>query len=133
MVTPFKNKYVAMAMLFLAAFFCLALVGSTPALAVDTGLEATAGAAGFKTTADPTAQINTGIAKIISQVIGFIGILFMLLTIYAGFLWMTAQGNEEQIGKAKKLLVGAIIGMVIIFGAYAITSFLISNITSSVS
>ena len=133
MVTPFKNKHVAMAMLFLVAIFCLALIGSTPALAVDTGLEATAGAAGFKTSANPTATINTGIARIISQVIGFIGILFMLLTIYAGFLWMTAQGNEEQIGKAKKMLMGAVIGMVIIFGAYAITSFVISNVITSVS
>ncbi|MFA6604050.1 MAG: hypothetical protein WCT10_04415 [Patescibacteria group bacterium] len=128
MVTPFKNKSVAAAMLFLAAVFCLALVGPTPLLAVDTGLDATAGVAGFKTTNNPAAAINISIGNFINQLLGFVGVIFLLLTIYAGFRWMTAQGNDKQIDEAKKLLTGAVIGMIIIFGAYALTTWLIATV-----
>jgi len=74
--------------------------------------------------------------SIVGNIVGYasalLGIVFTILTIYAGFLWMTAQGNEEQIGKAKKMLTNAVIGMVIVGAAYAISSFVISNITASV-
>ncbi len=48
----------------------------------------------------------------------------MILVIYAGILWMTARGNEQQVERAKTLLVQSIIGLVIVFSAYAITRFI---------
>jgi hypothetical protein len=44
--------------------------------------------------------------------------------IYAGILWMTAEGNDQQVAKAKSLLINSIIGIIIVFAAYAITSFI---------
>lgn len=41
---------------------------------------------------------------------------------------MTAAGNEEQVGKAKKLLTAAIIGLIIVLSAYAISYFVISKL-----
>lgn len=47
--------------------------------------------------------------------------LFLLLMIYAGWLWMSARGNEEQVLKAKKIMIGALIGLVIIITGRIIT------------
>ena len=54
----------------------------------------------------------------------FIGVIFFVLMIYGGFLWMTARGNEQQVEKAKDLIISAVIGLIIIFAAYAITMYL---------
>lgn len=61
------------------------------------------------------------ISVIIKTVLGFLGIVFLVLTIMAGFRWMTSQGNEEEIKKAKKTLTNSIIGLIIVLTAYTIT------------
>ena len=71
---------------------------------------------------------SRAIAEIIRVILGFLGIIFVVLIIYAGFTWMTAAGNEEKITKAKKIMVSAIIGTAIILAAYAITFFVISEL-----
>ncbi len=69
--------------------------------------------------------LETAIGKIIGGISGFIGSIFFLLIIIGGFNWMTAAGNEEKISKAKKLISGAMIGLLIVALAYVITSFII--------
>lgn len=61
------------------------------------------------------------ISVLIQTVLGFLGIIFLALTIMAGFKWMTSNGNEDTIKKAKSSLMNAIIGLVIVIAAYAIT------------
>ena len=60
-------------------------------------------------------------ANIIKIALGFIGIIFVVLMTYAGFLWMTAGGKDEQIEKSKSLLFQSVIGLIIILSAYSIT------------
>ena len=64
------------------------------------------------------------IGKIVGAALAFIGILFFILMIYGGFLWMTARGNEENVTKAKELIIAAVIGLVIVLAAYAITAYI---------
>lgn len=61
------------------------------------------------------------IGKLIKWVLGFVGTIFFALMLYAGFLWMTAQGETEKVDKARSILIQATIGVVIIALAYAIT------------
>ncbi len=68
--------------------------------------------------------LATRAGQIISVVLSFVGVLFLILMIYAGILWMTAGGNDQQISKAKSLMINAIIGIVVVFSAYALTSFI---------
>ncbi len=68
------------------------------------------------------------IARIIRVALGFLGIIFLVLILYAGFMWMTAAGNEEKISTAKKIMTAAIIGAAIILSAYAITYFVIDSL-----
>lgn len=73
-----------------------------------------------------TGKITDIIANIIRVALGFVGTLFLLLMLYAGFLWMTAQGDSKKIDSAKQMITGAIIGIMIIASAYAITSFVLN-------
>ncbi len=73
---------------------------------------------------DSGLYLSTRVGLIIGAVLSFIAVVFMILVIYAGILWMTARGNEQQVERAKTLLVQSIIGLVIVFSAYAITRFI---------
>jgi amino acid transporter len=50
---------------------------------------------------------------IISIVLGFLAVIFLGLTVFAGFKYMTAGGNEEKTREAMKLLKNAVIGLLI--------------------
>jgi hypothetical protein len=67
------------------------------------------------------------IPGIIGQIIGiclaFLGVIFLILIIMGGFTWMTAGGNEQKATKAKDMLFSAVIGLVIVMSAYALTAF----------
>jgi len=91
------------------------------------GLNETAGevtAFTGQTTGEYTNFVQTKTGQIISVVLSFVGVLFLILMIYAGITWMTAQGNEQQVSKAKSLLINAVIGIIIVFAAYALVSFI---------
>ena len=87
-----------------------------------TGRSATIGnEAGF----DPYPRLSTQIGWIIYDLLALLGVIFMIYIIYAGYLWMGARGNEEQITKSKAIIKGSIIGIIIILAAFAITHFVI--------
>lgn len=83
--------------------------------------------AGFDTTKDRGSAL-TLVGTLINTFLGLLGIVFLLLVVYGGFLWMTAQGAEEEVTKAKKLITQAVIGLVIVMAAYAISKFVVGNI-----
>lgn len=83
---------------------------------------------GYEVEEDSGNKFNEIIATIINIVLSLLGIIFLALMIYGGFLWMTARGNETQVTKARDLITAAIIGLIIVLGAYAITYFVISRI-----
>lgn len=71
---------------------------------------------------------SKNVAKMINVVLGFLGIIFLVLILYAGTLWMISAGNEEKISKAKKTMVAAIIGVAIVLAAYSISYFVINQL-----
>jgi hypothetical protein len=79
----------------------------------------------------PATDIRLVVANIIRIALGLLGIIALVLIVYAGYLWMTAGGNEEQIADAKKFLINTAIGLAIILSAYAIVSFIISKLTDA--
>lgn len=66
------------------------------------------------------------VVNIIKIVLSILGLFFTVLIILAGFRWMNSRGNEDEVSKAKSQLLNAIIGIIIIIAAYAITVFVIS-------
>ncbi len=69
-------------------------------------------------------QIYSSIGNTIKVLLGLVGIVFLILIIYAGYIWMLARGNEAEAQKAKDTLTRAIIGLFIVLSAYAITAFI---------
>jgi amino acid transporter len=86
-----------------------------------------AGKAGFDTSGDQYSLSRT-VGGIIRAVLSVIGVLFLILTIYAGVLWMTASGNEEQVTKAKNIIKSSLIGLIIVLAAYGITALVFAMI-----
>ncbi|OIP80515.1 MAG: hypothetical protein COT39_03855 [Parcubacteria group bacterium CG08_land_8_20_14_0_20_48_21] len=81
---------------------------------------------------DDSQTLADKVGGIINVVLGFLGIIFLILIIYAGFLWMTAAGNDDAVGRAKKILINSTIGLVIVIAAYTISSFIFNAIQQNV-
>lgn len=100
--------------LFVAPTVVLAQVGN-PA---DTTI---AGAFGLGTNTD----IRLAIIRVVQFLLGFLGLLAVLIILYGGYLWMTAAGNVQRVEQAKLVLRNGLIGLVIILSAYALVAFVI--------
>lgn len=75
-------------------------------------------------------DVGTIVGTIINAALTLVGIIFLVLMVYGGYLWMTARGNSEQVDKAKEIILGALIGLVVIMSAYAITVFVTTRFES---
>lgn len=73
-------------------------------------------------------DLKGSIASVVNIALGFLGILAVIIILYAGFKWMTASGNEDQVGEARKMLLQAVIGLVIVMIAWIVTNFVTSQI-----
>ena len=78
-----------------------------------------------------TSDIKGTIANIINIVLGFLGIIAVIIILAGGFKWMTAGGNEDKVAESKQMIIQGVIGLVIIFAAWAIASFVISGLQSA--
>lgn len=76
-------------------------------------------------------DLTDTIGLLIGVLLGFLGVVFLILIIYAGLLWMTAAGNPDSVKKAKDILLNSIIGLIILLSAYAISSFVIDELSSA--
>lgn len=75
-----------------------------------------------------TLDIPNLIGELLSTVLGFTGTLFFILVVWSGLLWMTAGGSQENIKKAQDILKAAVVGLIIVLSAYAITKFVGSSL-----
>ena len=66
---------------------------------------------------------------VVSVFLSILAIIFIALMLYGGYLWMMDRGNDENIKRAKDLIMNAIIGLVVVIAAYAISYFVFSRIT----
>lgn len=78
-------------------------------------------------------NIYTSLALLIRYLISFVGLIFVVVILYAGFQWMTASGNEEQVGKAKKLLLNGVIGVVVVIVSVSIWAFVVENLIENIA
>lgn len=69
------------------------------------------------------------IGNIIAVLLSVLGIIFVILVVYAGFLYLTAAGEDAKVKKAKTLLTQSVLGLIIIVAAYAIAAFVIDALT----
>ncbi len=120
--------------LFLSVFFILS--SGSLSLAEDTStiekkglqkafgkgsfLENVADKAGFIVEKGDDDRLLSIIGQIINIFLSLLGIVFMILIIIAGYKWMTAAGNDEQVNQAKSYIKYAIIGLFVIAIAWGV-------------
>ena len=107
---------------------CLLLFSCfSPVFAQQEELEQVAAGAGMRKV-DPLILV----ANIGRLVLSFLGLILVIMIIYAGILWGTSGGNEEKIMKAKKIIVSGIIGLLIVVFAFSIVSFVLDKLQSDI-
>ena len=115
----FFSKKVAIPMVL---FFVVATFFVAPAsLAQDDVAADVAASAGLS-----SANLVTVIGNAISWFLGFLGLILLIIFIYAGFLYMTAGGDPDKVKKAKAWMKNGVIGLVIILLSYSIVTYIIS-------
>lgn len=83
---------------------------------------------GSSASATPLPEI---IGDIIKLFLGFLGIVLVILIMFAGFKWMTAGGDAKKVDDAKAMIKNAVIGTALILVAYIITVFVITQISKA--
>ena len=78
-------------------------------------------------------DIRVVIANIIRTAMSLLGIVAVLIVLFGGFKWMTAGGNDEQVGEAKRILIAGVIGLIIIILAYTIATFVVNSLVTATS
>ncbi|MEI8360772.1 MAG: hypothetical protein WCG01_01450 [bacterium] len=125
----------------LSIFSMLILVNFSVFYAVNAGIKDTVmkgglgevGKNGFDTTGEPT-DIRVTVAKILNRLLGFLGIIFVGLIMYAGFQWLTVGGDSKKIETAKSYLQNGVIGLIIILSAMMLADFVMGcviNVTGN--
>ncbi len=86
--------------------------------------------AGYKTT-NSQSSITILAGTVVRTAISLLGIIFIAYTIYAGYLWMTAAGNEENVTKAKNILRNVVIGLIVVLASAAVYLFIKAALTGA--
>lgn len=80
-------------------------------------VSAAVGNIGFENPLNKANDINSLIKVVIDFIIKIASVIVVLFIIYAGFLFVSAQGKEDKIKQAKDTFFWAIIGALLILGA----------------
>jgi lysylphosphatidylglycerol synthetase-like protein (DUF2156 family) len=64
--------------------------------------------------------IGALILSVINIILALAGLIAVLVLIIGGFRYVTSFGNEEVTGQAKKMILNALLGMIIIILAFVI-------------
>lgn len=77
-------------------------------------------------------QPGTIIQRIVAIVFSFLGLIAVIMIIYAGFLWLTSGGEEERAEKGRTLLFQAVIGLIIILASWSVAYFVLRMLTLAI-
>lgn len=117
-------------LLFLSLVAVLVVPGFVFALDLGAGMAGgIAQQAGYSANTTDTTFSET-LGFVVRTILSFVGVIFISLMVYAGFLWMTARGDEGKIETSQNIIRSSIIGLIITIGAYSITAFVVPRILS---
>jgi hypothetical protein len=77
-------------------------------------------------------SLESGIATVLTMVLSLLGAIFLILMLYGGVSWMTANGNDQRVDRAQTIIVDAIIGLFLVVLAYAFSYLLLGQLMTQV-
>ncbi len=114
--------------LFVASIVLLIGFSATSVFAVDPVSSSDVGGQ-IPTEADPDAPFSTQLARVLNVLLALASTVAVLFIIIGGYTYLTSGGSQDQIGRAKKMIIGALVGLVIIILSFAAVNF-IDNLIS---
>lgn len=70
------------------------------------------------------------VALIVNFLLGLLGTIALALTIYAGYIWLIARGDEGEVERAKAILVGSVTGLFLVLSSYTILGYVFRSFVS---
>ncbi len=133
-ITKYLKQITALAAVFVFVLFAAPVNANT-----DTDADAAFWKTGGEgTSANVAVAVGLGtktpievIVGVINVVLGFLGIIAVIIILLGGFKWMTAQGNEDKVEEARNLIIAGVIGLVIIMSAFGIAQFVIGQMKTT--
>lgn len=111
---------------------CTVLLGTATAFPVFAAKKIQDAAAPFDHVVEKSGVEKIEFAEFIGlglrTLLSLVGITFLILMVYAGFRWMTARGEEDEIKKSRETIITATIGLIAVLAAYAITTLVTENL-----
>jgi len=120
--------YIILLLSVILNFHVISAPQARAASAFEQGLTETAQGTGHTVIAGANKPFAQTIGQVVKILLRFLGVIFLLLMIYGGYIWMMAAGNETQVDKAKSIIKNAAIGLIIVLAAYAVTYFVIDKV-----
>lgn len=68
----------------------------------------------------PDTEVETILKDVLNWAVGIVALICAIVIVIAGILWITAGGDDTQLGKARKMLISGIVGLLIALSAYAL-------------
>lgn len=84
--------------------------------------------AGYDAAGTTETTLSQTLGGVVKGALTFVGVIFLSLMVYAGYIWMMARGQEDEIEKAQKIIRASVIGLVITLGAYSITNLVVEEV-----
>ena len=123
-----KLKNVLLLVFFISLFFVVPVQAKKSLNDSTSVLSQTLGPTGLNTLTKMPQTVPELLGFWIKIALSLVGVIFFILMFYAGFKWMTARGQDEEIKKAQQTIIMAVIGLVIIISGYAITNFVVERV-----
>lgn len=64
--------------------------------------------------------------------LGVLGVILLCLIIYGGYTWLMANGNQEEVDRAVKILKNSIWGLIVVLAAFTITTLVVTKLTEKI-
>lgn len=78
-------------------------------------------------------NLDNQAALVVKGILSAMALVFFGLMVYSGVVWMTARGEEDRITKARETIIAAIIGLIIVVAAYAVTNLVSERIIKGIT
>ena len=135
----YQQSWVRLALIMSLFMIAMSVTGRVMALDFDPNAGDTYGLINDKTGTTDTITLGTTVPtkvalNLVNTALSLLAALCLGLLVYGGFLWVWARGSEEEIRKAKDIIQGTIIGLIITLAALGITTYVfttVANITGA--
>ena len=85
----------------------------------------------FGTSTPPSRDLPEIIGILVRGALSLLGVIYLIMLIIGGFMWVGSKGNEEVVTKSKDIIVHASVGLCMTLVAYAVTAFLLEYLSTA--